>query len=60
MISDGGARLGRQAADRLIQLGCCVIEAGLTEAEFARIEHENGFEFADDHRAFLAAGLPVY
>jgi hypothetical protein len=37
-----------------------VIEAGLTEAEFARIEHEYGFEFADDHRAFLAAGLPVH
>jgi hypothetical protein len=27
---------------------------------FARIEHEYGFEFADDHRAFLAAGLPVH
>ncbi|MFI6298789.1 hypothetical protein ACIBEJ_44880 [Nonomuraea sp. NPDC050790] len=59
MISAGGARLGRQAADRLVHLDCCVIEDGLTDAEFARIEHEYGFEFADDHRAFLAAGLPV-
>lgn len=31
---------------------------GLTDAEFARIEDEFGFHFADDHRAFLAAGLP--
>lgn len=37
-----------------------MIEAGLTEAEFTRIEHEYGFEFAGDHRAFLAAGLPVH
>ncbi|GLX95235.1 hypothetical protein [Herbidospora sp. NBRC 101105] len=29
---------------------CCVIEKGLTDAEFARIEHEYGLEFA--------AGLP--
>ncbi|MGW0589813.1 hypothetical protein [Streptosporangium sp. NPDC002607] len=59
MISDEGALLGRQAAERLAQLDCCVIEPGLTNAEFARIEHEYGFAFADDHRAFLAAGLPV-
>jgi hypothetical protein len=31
----------------------------LTVAEFARVEAEFGFEFADDHRAFLAAGLPL-
>jgi hypothetical protein len=31
----------------------------LTDAEFARIEGEYGFEFADDHRAFLAEGLPL-
>jgi hypothetical protein len=36
-----------------------VIEPGLTEAEFHRIESQLGFEFADDHRAFLAAGLPA-
>jgi hypothetical protein len=35
------------------------MEPGLTDAEFARIEAELGFQFADDHRAFLAAGLPL-
>ncbi len=28
-------------------------------AEFARVEQAYGFEFADDHRAFLASGLPL-
>lgn len=54
-----GFQLGARAAHRLAGLDCCVIESGLTEAEFARIEDRYGFEFADDHRAFLAAGLPV-
>ncbi|WP_280244898.1 hypothetical protein [Nocardia abscessus] len=31
----------------------------MTDAEFERIETQHGFEFADDHRAFLAAGMPV-
>ncbi|WP_330272736.1 hypothetical protein OG205_38560 [Lentzea sp. NBC_00516] len=43
----------------MAELGCCEIAPGLTDAEFARIEAEHEFEFADDHRAFLAAGLPV-
>jgi hypothetical protein len=47
------------AARRLAELGCCEIAPGLTDAEFAGIEAEYGFEFADDHRSFLAAGLPV-
>lgn len=47
------------AARRLAQAGCCPIAPGLTDAEFDRIERTYGFEFADDHRAFLAAGLPV-
>jgi hypothetical protein len=34
------------------------LSPGLTDAEFARIEDEFAFRFADDHRAFLAAGLP--
>ncbi len=59
VISEAGLRWGLQAAQRLAQLDCCDIEEGLTDAEFDRIEHEYGFEFADDHRAFLAAGLPV-
>ena len=59
MISDDGTALGAQAALRLAQTGLYEFEPGLTDAEFARIEQEYGFEFADDHRAFLAAGLPV-
>lgn len=43
----------------MAELDCCEIEPGLSEAEFDRIERDFGFEFADDHRAFLAAGLPV-
>ncbi|GAA5008870.1 hypothetical protein [Actinopolymorpha pittospori] len=58
MIADG-ARLGAEAARRLAQLGCYELAPGLTDAEFARIEAQYGFEFADDHRAFLAAGLPM-
>ncbi|MFJ5991121.1 hypothetical protein [Lentzea sp. NPDC092896] len=54
-----GGDLGIAAARRLAELNCCDIEPGLTDAEFARIEAEHEFEFADDHRAFLAAGLPV-
>ncbi|WP_431239452.1 SMI1/KNR4 family protein [Mycolicibacterium aichiense] len=33
--------------------------AGLSDEELARIEGEFGFEFADDHRAFLSSTLPV-
>ncbi|MFD9786176.1 hypothetical protein ACFWYX_19790 [[Kitasatospora] papulosa] len=54
-----GARLGAEAARRLAQTGLFKFEPGLTDAEFARIEREYGFQFADDHRAVLAAGLPV-
>ncbi|MFE7333001.1 hypothetical protein ACFU8W_51115 [Streptomyces sp. NPDC057565] len=59
MISNEGARLGAEAARRLAQTGLYRFEPGLTAAEFARIEREYAFEFADDYRAFLAAGLPV-
>lgn len=34
------------------------LSPGLTDAELDRIEDEFAFRFADDHRAFLAAGLP--
>jgi len=53
-----GERLGREAARRLAETGRCDIGPGLTGAEIARVEAAYGFEFADDHRAFLAAGLP--
>ncbi|MFF8397511.1 hypothetical protein [Streptomyces sp. NPDC016172] len=59
MISSEGTRLGAEAARRLARTGRYEFEPGLSDAEFARIEREYGFEFADDHRAFLAAGLPV-
>lgn len=62
MTTDAGARLGEEAARRLARLGRLgrvEILPGLTDAEFARVEAEFGFTFADDHRAFLAAGLPV-
>ncbi|MET7285174.1 hypothetical protein [Streptomyces sp. NPDC005573] len=59
MISEEGKRRGAEAARRLAETGLYEFEPGLTDAEFERIEREFGFEFADDHRAFLAAGLPV-
>jgi hypothetical protein len=59
VIDSDAARIGEQAARDLARLGCCEIGPGLTDAEFSRIEQEYGFEFADDHRAFLAAGLPL-
>ncbi|MFF4707359.1 hypothetical protein ACWC4D_14180 [Streptomyces sp. NPDC001288] len=59
MGNDEGARLGAEAARRLARTGRYAFEPGLTDAEFRRIEREFGFEFADDHRSFLAAGLPV-
>ncbi|GLY14450.1 hypothetical protein LWF15_27575 [Kineosporia rhizophila] len=51
--------IGEAAAKRLVQSGAAEIQDGLTDAEFARIERHFGFKFADDHRSFLAAGLPV-
>ncbi|MFD9303222.1 SMI1/KNR4 family protein [Streptomyces sp. NPDC060048] len=59
MITSEGAPLGAEAARRLSQLGRFDISPGLSDAEFERIEEEFGFEFSDDHRAFLAAGLPI-
>lgn len=44
---------------RRLRRSVCDIAPGLTDTEFARVEEEFGFQFADDHRAFLAAGLPV-
>lgn len=51
--------MGEEAARRLARSGQYEIGPGLTGAEFARIERDYEFEFADDHRAFLAAGLPL-
>lgn len=52
-------KLGAEAAHLLAAAGCCEIEPGLSDVELRRIEEAYGFEFANDHRAFLAAGLPV-
>jgi hypothetical protein len=52
--------VGISAARRLAELGRTTIRPGLTAREFDRIEQRFGFEFADDHRAFLAHGLPVW
>ncbi|MFF2197561.1 hypothetical protein [Streptomyces sp. NPDC058157] len=54
-----GARLGAEAARLLPRRGSIEVLPGLSDAEFARVEAEFGFEFSDDHRAFLAAGLPT-
>lgn len=51
--------MGREAARRLAQRRHGEVCRGLSEAELARVEVEFGIEFADDHRSFLSAGLPV-
>jgi hypothetical protein len=58
-VTDDGAALGAAAAEFLAASGRGQIRPGLTDDEFTAIEAELGFTFADDHRAFLAAGLPV-
>lgn len=58
MLRDEGVELGVRAAGLLAGLGVR-IGPGLSESEFGRIEEQYGVEFADDHRAFLAAGLPL-
>jgi hypothetical protein len=46
------------AAELLAAAGRFPVAAGLSEEELSAIEHEFGFTFAPDHRAFLAAGVP--
>ncbi len=58
MLADG-ARIGVKASRRLAAIGTVPMARGLTEDELTRIEDEFGFKFADDHRSFLASGLPV-
>ncbi|MEV0131092.1 hypothetical protein AB0H83_21835 [Dactylosporangium sp. NPDC050688] len=53
-----GAQLGADAARRLFTRHRHVAP-GLTGAEFDRVEERYGITFADDHRAFLGAGLPL-
>jgi hypothetical protein len=51
--------VGTAAADLLASYGRFSVGPGLTDSEIAAVETEFGFSFADDHRAFLAAGLPA-
>ena len=60
MTEKTGVALGTEAARRLAQLGLVDVHPGLTDAELSSVERRFGFEFADDHRAFLATGLPVW
>jgi hypothetical protein len=53
-----GAERGVEAARLLARLRPELIAPGLTPTELAEVERRHGFAFADDHRAFLAAGLP--
>ncbi|MET7336788.1 hypothetical protein [Nonomuraea sp. NPDC005650] len=59
MLHPAAVRLGREAARRLAASRACEIRPGLTDREFAWIEADYDIEFADDHRAFLAEGLPI-
>jgi hypothetical protein len=52
------ASLAQEAADR-VRRARIQVEAGLTDAEFARIEEDFGFRFGPEHREFLSLGLPV-
>jgi hypothetical protein len=57
-VTDDPAALGSEAARLLARAGKFTIRPGLSSAELAAVEREFAFSFADDHRAFLAAGLP--
>src|SRR6266705_1474950 len=59
VIGSQGALLGAEALRRLAEQCRVEIDPGLTGVELDGVEQRLGLEFADDHRAFLAAGLPV-
>lgn len=59
MVTTHGVKLGAKAARLLARLRGTGIRSGLTEQELTGIEARFGFAFADDHRAFLAVGLPT-
>ena len=56
---DEGVSVGVEASRRLAASGTVMIAPGLSDDELTHIEGEFGFEFADDHRSFLSAGLPI-
>ncbi|WP_422748621.1 hypothetical protein ACN27E_09850 [Mycobacterium sp. WMMD1722] len=51
--------LGAAAARHLSANGTAPMEPGLSDDEVVHLESSFGFTFADDHREFLATGLPV-
>lgn len=53
------SEIGLAAARVLAVSGQVSIAPGLTDAEISAVEARFGFTFDDDHRAFLAAGLPT-
>lgn len=57
MATMSAGELAERAWQRLRSHGVGV-EAGLSDVELDRIEHEYGFGFAPVHRAFLGNGLP--
>src|SRR3954447_17663958 len=63
MTSADGAMIGHRAATLLRSTVAAVprtgVQEGLTTAELDAIERRFGFEFADDHRSFLATVLPI-
>ena len=54
MIDEGAA-----AADVLASYGRFTLRPGLSDSEIAAVEKEFGISFADDHRTFLSAALPI-
>jgi transposase len=56
-VLDGG--IGAEAVRLLRSRSVCVVESGLTAEEIVHVEQLFGLEFADDHLAFLSAGLPA-
>jgi hypothetical protein len=52
-------RLTHEAATALLSALPTEIGPGLSEAELEAVESRYGFTFADDHRIFLQAGLPL-
>jgi hypothetical protein len=50
---------GAAAAEVLASYGRFTLRPGLSDSEIAAVEQEFGISFADDHRAFLHAALPV-
>jgi hypothetical protein len=56
---EDGHRLGVAAARWLADLESVTIEPGLSDEELSDTESRFDISFADDHRAFLAEGLPT-